>query len=181
MFMVSLFWSLMQQLGLANKEGKVLLLGLDNAGKTTLLYRLKDGRVNTFIPTQRANIEKFEYGGVSFKAFDLGGHEAVRRLWGDFAEDVDAVIFVVDSADAGRIGEAREELHRILGEDGLQDTPVMVLGNKADIPTALPHDALFGKLGIEALRRRGETRLFVCSMVLGTGFEDAMKWVAAQL
>ena len=107
--------------------------GLDNAGKTTLIYRLKSGKINSFIPTQRANIEEFvrarsyspaarpvpqcfglrrrrpqEYGGVSFKAFDLGGHAAVRKLWTDYMTEVDAVVFVVDSNDAARHDEARD-------------------------------------------------------------------------
>ena len=153
------FWALLSSLGFGNKEARVLILGapllilpapaaptttphclvtagsaacapgLDNAGKTTLLYRLKSGRVNSFIPTQRANIEDFvrsapsprstgltpltppfaqELGGVSFKAFDLGGHAAVRKLWGDYMTEVDAVVFVVDSNDAARHDEARD-------------------------------------------------------------------------
>ena len=118
----------------SSPRGLGCLPGLDNAGKTTLLYRLKSGRINSFIPTQRANIEDFvrsapssrstptaptpltppfaqELGGVSFKAFDLGGHAAVRKLWGDYMTEVDAVVFVVDSNDAARHDEARDVPH----------------------------------------------------------------------
>jgi GTPase SAR1 family protein len=76
----SFFTGLLQQMGFLNKRATIVLLGLDNAGKTTLQYKLKHGNVQAFVPTQRAKEEELTIGGVSIKAWDLGGHQAVRSL-----------------------------------------------------------------------------------------------------
>ena len=74
-------------------------MGLDNAGKTTLLHRLRTGSVQPFPPTDRPNLETFRMpsagSGIAFAAWDLGGHEAVRHLWEDYACDADAVVWLL--------------------------------------------------------------------------------------
>eukprot|EP00276_Gloeochaete_wittrockiana_P011364 CAMPEP_0184647628 /NCGR_PEP_ID=MMETSP0308-20130426/4607_1 /TAXON_ID=38269 /ORGANISM="Gloeochaete witrockiana, Strain SAG 46.84" /LENGTH=138 /DNA_ID=CAMNT_0027078775 /DNA_START=121 /DNA_END=534 /DNA_ORIENTATION=- len=128
----SLFTQILQKLGLLNKQAKILLLGLDNAGKTTLLYVLKEGTVKSFVPTERAHVEEIQLGKLSFKAWDLGGHERVRTLWQDFLVDADAIIFMVDSGDSDRFPEASRELHALLQTE-TSNIPVVVLANKCDL------------------------------------------------
>ena len=187
------FWALMGSLGFWGKSARILILGLDNAGKTTLLYRMKTGVVSTFVPTQRTNVEEFEHGGVSFKAFDVGGHEVVRKLWADFMTEVDAVVFVVDAADDERLAEARDALHKAaatMATAGLEaevqpPVPLLLLANKADVPSAQPAVALEASLELRELRRRrgggAATRLVACSMLSGVGLPEAFAWLTTQL
>lgn len=142
MFIVNWFYSVLNYLGLYNKNAKILFLGLDNAGKTTLMHMLKDERLAQHPPTQHPTSEELQLAGINFKAFDLGGHEIARRIWKEYYAKVDAVVFLVDSNDRDRFPEAKRELDSLLSDDGLANVPFLVLGNKIDIPTASSEDEL---------------------------------------
>merc|ERR1712048_1131866 len=79
---------------------------------------------------------------MGFQAVDCGGHQTARRIWRDYCQGVDGILFLVDAADRTRFAEAREELHKLLEEPGLADVPIAVLGNKIDIPVAASEDEL---------------------------------------
>eukprot|EP00161_Ancyromonas_sigmoides_P008677 TRINITY_DN2164_c0_g1_i2.p1 TRINITY_DN2164_c0_g1~~TRINITY_DN2164_c0_g1_i2.p1 ORF type:complete len:186 (+),score=61.52 TRINITY_DN2164_c0_g1_i2:216-773(+) len=178
-YLRSLFQSLLQRLGLASKDATLVLLGLDNAGKTTLLYRLKNGAVRPFAPTQRANIEEVDVGALRLRAWDLGGHAQVRHLWRQYLSEADAVVFMVDSADTERIAEARRELQGLLAAgDGA--APVAVLANKIDLEGAMTREVITRELGLDTFMLSNPGRavqLFPCSLVRGVGFEQALKWI----
>eukprot|EP00894_Picocystis_sp_ML_P002065 jgi/Pico_ML_1/52582/g3266.t1 len=108
----------------SKKEMRILMVGLDAAGKTTILYKLKLGEIVTTIPTIGFNVETVEYKNISFTVWDVGGQDK-------------GLIFVVDSNDRDRIGEARDELHRMLNEDELRDAVLLVFANKQDLPNAM--------------------------------------------
>ena len=103
---------------IGKKEMRILMVGLDAAGKTTILYKLKLGEVVTTIPTIGFNVETVDYKNISFTVWDVGGQDKIRLLWRHYYQNTQGLIFVVDSNDRDRIDDAREELHKMLSEEG---------------------------------------------------------------
>merc|ERR1711920_941043 len=112
------------------KEMRILMVGLDAAGKTTILYKLKLGEIVTTIPTIGFNVETVEYKNISFTVWDVGGQDKIRPLWRHYFQNTQGLIFVVDSNDRERIGEARDELMRMLAEDELREAVLLIFANK---------------------------------------------------
>jgi len=193
--MLDWFLDVLFRLGLFYKPAKILFLGLDNAGKTSLLNRLKRDSVALYAPTTRVNVEQFSYGGVSFTAFDVGGHSMWRHLWSDFYETVDAIVFLVDSYDKSRVTEASEELLALLEDPVLISVPFLILGNKQDLDGALALRDLICALDVtsylndsqqtqgdeECGSRKAAVKAMGCSVLKGTGMEEAMRWVVSQI
>uniref|UniRef100_A0A7S2DCF0 Uncharacterized protein n=1 Tax=Octactis speculum TaxID=3111310 RepID=A0A7S2DCF0_9STRA len=122
-----------------SKEVRILILGLDNAGKTTILYKLQnetDEEINT-IPTIGFNVETLKYKNIKFQVWDLGGQTSIRPYWRCYYPNTDAIIFVVDSADRERLNVAQQELQAMLEEEELKDSILLVFANKQDQSGAL--------------------------------------------
>jgi small GTP-binding protein len=115
------------------RELRALMLGLDAAGKTTILYKMKLGEVVSSVPTIGFNVETVEFQKVKFTVWDVGGQDKIRQLWKHYFQNTQALIFVVDSSDRDRVEIAKEELHKMLAEDELKDAVVLVLANKQDM------------------------------------------------
>ena len=179
-------------LGLWRKSGKLLFLGLDNSGKTTLLNILKGNRMTQHAPTWQATSEELTIGRITFTAFDLGGHVQARRVWRDYFPTVDAIIFLIDSVDYARLDEAKKELESLLKDDHLSNCPLLVLGNKIDVPGSVSEDQLRHILGLygnttgkqEVARQEMHGRpieLFMCSILKGQGYGDGFRWISQYL
>lgn len=181
----SLWTTLLSSLGLANKKGSLLLLGLDNAGKTTLLHKLASGEMRPFPPTDRPRQDGFTVGGIEFQAWDLGGHEAVRHLWEDYVStEVSAVLFLIDASDKERLEESGYELDALIGEKLVEGLPVALLFNKTDLETAASDDEILAKIDYPHLQTiQGEEKLkyFRISVLTGAGYPDAFQWVGSFL
>ena len=123
---------------LGRDECRVIIVGLDGGGKTTIVHRLKHGKLqdSEIIPTIGFNCQCVEYRKMIFSLWDLGGSQDARAFWRLYYEGTQAIVFVIDSSDLKRMDEAREDLHRMLMEHELWDAPLLVLANKQDEPGA---------------------------------------------
>ncbi|KAF1572723.1 UNVERIFIED_CONTAM: ADP-ribosylation factor-like protein 1, partial [Eudyptes robustus] len=162
------------------KEMRILILGLDGAGKTTILYRLHVGEIVTTVPTIGFNVEQVTYKNLKFQVWDLGGQTSIRPYWRCYYLNTDAVIYVVDSADKDRIGISKQELVSMLEEEELKDAILMVIANKQDIQGCLTVAEIHKALGLDALRNRS-FQIFKASATKGEGLDEAMEWLANAL
>ena len=137
---------------LGKKDVRILMVGLDAAGKTTILYQLKMGETVKTIPTIGFNVETLDYKGLNFTVWDVGGQDKIRVLWKHYYQNTDGLIFVVDSNDRDRIEDASEELKKMLAEEELKDCAVLVMANKQDLNGALAPGEVTEKLGMGNLK-----------------------------
>ncbi|KAJ4964131.1 hypothetical protein NE237_024070 [Protea cynaroides] len=161
----------------AKREMRILMVGLDAAGKTTILYKLKLGEIVTTIPTIGFNVETVEYKNVSFTVWDVGGQDKIRPLWRHYFQNTQGLIFVVDSNDKERILEARDELHRMLSEDELRGATLLVFANKQDLPNAMTVSEITDKLGLHSLRQRRWYIQSTCA-TSGQGLYEGLDWLS---
>lgn len=160
------------------QEQRLLMLGLDAAGKTTVLYKMKLGEIVTTIPTIGFNVETLQYKNIAFTMWDIGGQDKIRPLWRHYFSGTQGLIFVVDSNDKDRFGEASDELHRLLAEPELEDAAVLVLANKQDLPSATPVAELANALGLHKLHQRRQWHVQAACAVSGEGLFEGLDWLS---
>merc|ERR1712202_106542 len=159
------------------KEMRILMVGLDAAGKTTILYKLKLGEIVTTIPTIGFNVETVEYRNISFTVWDVGGQDKIRKLWRHYYQNTQGLIFVVDSNDRDRIEDAREELAKMLNEDEMRDAALLVFANKQDLPQAMTAAEVTEKLGLQQMRNRNWFIQSTCATT-GDGLYEGLDWLS---
>ncbi|NXT80245.1 ARL11 protein, partial [Zapornia atra] len=160
--------------GQRQRDARVVMLGLDFAGKSTLLYKLKSGRAVETCPTVGFNVESLQTPcRISFTLWDVGGQSSLRASWPDYLEDINTLIFVLDSTDTVRLPEAAAALEEALSHPSMAGVPILLLANKQEVPGALSPAELGERL------QRG--RLAGCRWVLqgcsahtGQGLKEAM-------
>jgi len=159
---------------------RILILGLDNAGKTTLLTKLKLGEVTHTTPTVGFNVESVQYKSVSFFMWDVGGQDQIRMLWRHYYDQTEAVIWVIDSSDRSRLKEAKDELDKVLSEERLQRTPLLVYANKQDQPGAMTVAEVIQALNISSMVTR-QTHVEGAIATQGTGLHAGLEWLIVAL
>jgi len=162
------------------KNMRILMVGLDAAGKTTILYKLKLGEIVTTIPTIGFNVESVEYKNISFTVWDVGGQDKIRPLWRHYFQNTQGLIFVVDSNDRERISEAKDELHKMLQEDDLRDALLLVFANKQDLPNALSTAEITQEIGLSQL---GNKKWYIqgATATTGQGLYEGLDWLSEEL
>lgn len=158
----------------ASRRAKILMLGLDGAGKSTVLYKLKLNETVNTIPTLGFNVENVQVTRhVCFTIWDLGGQKTIRQLWKHYLTGCEGLLYIVDSADKDRFAVAQEELAWILHEREMAGVPVVVLANKQDLPAASSPDEIVGKLGLPLYKDR-QWYVHGTSAVSGEGIHEAI-------
>uniref|UniRef100_A0A8C5QIM5 small monomeric GTPase n=1 Tax=Leptobrachium leishanense TaxID=445787 RepID=A0A8C5QIM5_9ANUR len=174
---------------LFKKTGKLVFLGLDNAGKTTLLQMLKDGRMGQYVPTLHPTSEELTIAGMTFTTFDLGGHTQARRVWKNYLPAINAIVFLIDCADHARLTEAKSELDALMTDESISSVPILLLGNKIDRPEAISEERLLHIFGIHGLTtgkgkvplKQLNTRpleIFMCSILKRQGYGEGFRWLS---
>ena len=163
-----------------NREMRVVMLGLDAAGKTTILYKLHIGEVLSTVPTIGFNVEKVQYKNVSFTVWDVGGQEKLRPLWRHYFNNTDGLIYVVDSLDRERINRSADEFRQIIDDPLMRNSAILVLANKQDMPNALSPAEVCEAMGLMQLKGR---KWHVQSTVAtrGEGLYEGLDWLASTL
>lgn len=135
------------------REARILMLGLDSAGKTTILFKLKLGEVVNSVPTVGFNVETVEFKNCKFNVWDVGGQDKIRGMWKHYYQNTEGLIYVIDSSDKDRLHIAKEELHKMLAEEELKDTVLLVFANKQDIKVMSLEEIVQG-LDLQSIRGR---------------------------
>ena len=158
----------------SDRNAKIIMLGLDNAGKTTVLYKFKLNELVTTIPTIGFNVETVQPSkNVSFTVWDVGGQDKIRVLWKHYFSGSDGLIFVVDANDRTRFAEARNELNWIMESDEMAGVPVVVFANKQDLPMAASPSEVADSLGLSKIRNR-KWHVQGTNATIGDGLLEAM-------
>eukprot|EP00416_Gambierdiscus_australes_P036325 CAMPEP_0171096826 /NCGR_PEP_ID=MMETSP0766_2-20121228/46036_1 /TAXON_ID=439317 /ORGANISM="Gambierdiscus australes, Strain CAWD 149" /LENGTH=184 /DNA_ID=CAMNT_0011555897 /DNA_START=232 /DNA_END=786 /DNA_ORIENTATION=+ len=171
---------ILRKLKQEEKEMRLLMLGLDNAGKTTILKKFNGEPVDTISPTLGFNIKTLEYKGFKLNIWDVGGQRTIRSYWRNYFEATDGLVWVVDSADRLRLQDCRKELERLLHEERLAGATLLIFANKQDLPGALSATEIRDSLGLEEIRNR-HWYILPCSAYTGEGLLDGINWLVSDI
>ncbi|KAJ6222492.1 hypothetical protein RDWZM_001037 [Blomia tropicalis] len=163
-----------------NRELRILLLGLDNAGKTTILKKLASEDITHITPTQGFNIKSVQSPGFKLNVWDIGGQRKIRPYWRNYFEDTDVLIYVIDSADKKRFEETSVELNELLSEEKLATVPLLIYANKQDLINAVTAGELAESLHLVTIRDRA-WQIQACSATSGEGLKDGIDWICKNI
>jgi ADP-ribosylation factor-like protein 6 len=176
--------SLFEWLGLRRRDVSVLVIGLDNSGKSSLLNFLRPQEIQTndIAPTVGFNVEHFSYKGLSFTAFDMSGQSRYRTLWGNYYRTTNGIIFVIDSSDKTRILVAREEVQQLLSHPDIssRNIPILFFANKMDIRDSLSDVGVSSALSLDSITNKS---WHICSSnaLKGDGVIDGIEWLSSAI
>lgn len=163
---------------IGSREMKILMLGLDNAGKTTILYKLKLNKIRTCAPTVGFNVETVNFRNIKFNMWDVGGQERLRPLWRHYFPETTALIFVIDSQDKDQLNETKKELYSIISEKEMQNVVLLVLANKQDLRGSLKPQELSEVLQLGDNLKNQIWCVVGSNALTGQGLVEGLSWIA---
>lgn len=161
-----------------SREFRFLFLGLDNAGKTTILKKLQNqsqAEIEAISPTLGFAIQTFQYKGYHLNIWDIGGQKSLRPYWKNYFEKTDAIIWVVDSSDSARLRDCREELDNLLREERLFGATILIFANKQDLSGALSPERIKLHLELDSVTSHS-WRIQPCSAFTGDNLVAGLEW-----
>ena len=159
---------------------KIIILGMQNAGKTTILYRLSLGQLVKTTPTIGSNVEELTYNNVKFQAWDLGGQESTRSVWDVYYMNTDAIVYVIDSIDDEYYEESKIQFHKMLNNPALKNATILIFANKQDLPGAKTVNKLIEDYEFDKIKSH-IWHIQSCSALKGEGLVTGIKWLSEQL
>ena len=158
------------------KRPHILMLGLDNTGKTTLFNRINASQKEMISegPTMGYNVQPVRFRKLSCRLWDVGGRSQIRNLWKHYYQGTDALIYVVDSTDTDRIADAGEEIKRVLSHQEMRGVPVLVIANKQDLKTCIKPIEVKRQLDLSAVEGNS-IHVVGTSAVTGKGVKKGLK------
>mmetsp|Transcript_2183 Transcript_2183/g.3060 ORF Transcript_2183/g.3060 Transcript_2183/m.3060 type:complete len:188 (-) Transcript_2183:9-572(-) len=171
--------SILKKVKAKEKEVRILILGLDNAGKTTILRKFSGESIDTIEPTLGFNIKTLAHGGYNLNLWDVGGQKSIRAYWRNYFESTDGLIWVVDTNDRTRLDLCKKELFSLLQEEKLTGASLLIFANKQDVEGALSSDEI-GKILELDTNEKFKNRhwsIHPCSAVTGDGLVEGMDWM----
>jgi ADP-ribosylation factor-like protein 2 len=174
---------LTEQIKAKEKEIRLLILGLDNAGKTTILKKFCGEPIDTIEPTLGFNIQTLEFKGYSLSLWDVGGQKSIRSYWKNYFESTDGLIWVIDSADRVRMEVCKAELESLLMQEKLAGASLLIFCNKQDIAGAVQSDELEEVLGLRdnPIYKNRHWSIQSCSAVTGQGLATGIDWIISDI
>ena len=172
-FIFSKLWSTL----ISKKDVRILMIGLDAAGKTSILYQMKMAELVKTIPTIGFNVEQLDYKGLRFTIWDVGGQDKIRILWKHYYQNSDGIIFVIDSNDKERFEKVKETLLLCLNEEELRDAALLIFANKQDIKGSVSPKEISDILEMGKITNR-KWLVQGSSAISGQGLKEGLDWLA---
>ena len=174
--------TILKKLKEKEREMRILIVGLDNAGKTTILRKFNGEDTSTIAPTLGFNIKTLEFRGYKLNCWDVGGQKTIRSYWRNYFEQTDGIVWVVDSADKRRLQVCRDELHQLLGQEKLAGSSLLIFANKQDLAGAINSDGISQvlELGSDQFKSR-HWQIHPCSAMTGDGLIEGMDWIVSDI
>ncbi|SNX84048.1 probable ARL1 - ADP-ribosylation factor [Melanopsichium pennsylvanicum] len=171
-------FTIIRKTKLRSREFRFLFLGLDNAGKTTILKRLQkrsQSEIEAISPTLGFAIQTFQYQGYHLNVWDVGGQKSLRPYWKNYFEKTDAIIWVIDSFDIVRLTDCKQELEKLLSEERLHGATILIFANKQDLPGALSAEQIKNHLQLDCVSTHS-WRIQPCSAYTGDNLVQGLDW-----
>uniref|UniRef100_A0A1B0FLP3 Uncharacterized protein n=1 Tax=Glossina morsitans morsitans TaxID=37546 RepID=A0A1B0FLP3_GLOMM len=169
--LISKLWSMF-----GNEEHKLVMVGLDNAGKTTILYQFLMNEVVHTSPTIGSNVEEVVWRNIHFLVWDLGGQQSLRAAWSTYYTNTEFIIMVIDSTDRERLAVTREELYRMLQHEDLSKASLLVYANKQDLKGSLSAAEISRQLDLTSIKKH-QWHIQACCALTGEGLYQGLEWI----
>ena len=174
-----IFSKILEFFSRSRNKFKIILLGIQNAGKTTILYRLSIGQLVKTTPTIGSNVEEISYNNVKLQAWDLGGQESTRSVWNVYFVNTDAIIYVIDTHDE-TYDDSKTQFYKLLSNDALKNAIILIYANKQDLPGAKSVAEIIQIYELDTIKDH-IWHIQPCSAQTGEGLITGMKWLSDQL